>query len=110
MNNLFSYGTLQYEQVQKDTFGRLLKGYVEILEGYQVQDLKITDQAVIASSGTDVHPILVYTGDEEDIVKGTLFEVTDEELAHADKYEVSDYKRVELKFQSGKIGFAYVEA
>lgn len=110
MNKLFSYGTLQFEQVQKDTFGRILKGKKELLEGYQVQDLKITDQKVIISSGTDVHPILVYTGVASDVVEGMLFEVSDEELAHADKYEVSDYKRVTLTFKSGIEGFAYVES
>lgn len=110
MNKLFSYGTLQFEQVQKDTFGRILKGQKEVLEGYQVQDLRITDQGVIESSGTDIHPILVSTGFSSDTVEGVLFEVTDQELAHADKYEVSDYKRVELNFKSGETGFAYVRA
>jgi predicted SnoaL-like aldol condensation-catalyzing enzyme len=38
-----------------------------------------------------------------------LFEVTDEEIANADDYEVDDYKRIETSFKSGKVGFIYVK-
>lgn len=34
MEKLFSYGTLQLEQVQLDTFGRLLEGQADTLQGY----------------------------------------------------------------------------
>ena len=108
MNKLFSYGTLQLEKVQKETFGRLLKGSIDVLVGYKVSNLKIYDKSVIASSGTGVHPIVLYTGLVKDRVNGMLFEVSDEELAYADKYEVSDYTRVELYFESGEKGFVYI--
>lgn len=41
-------------------------------------------------------------------MEGVLFEVTDEEILQADKYEVDDYKRVESVFESGKSGFIYI--
>jgi hypothetical protein len=109
MAKLFSYGTLQLETVQLDTFGRLLKGNKDRLLGFTVSKLKITDPKVIKSSGTDIHPILEYTGNKKDFVEGVLFELTDEELLNADKYEVDDYKRSELIFESGETGFVYLK-
>jgi hypothetical protein len=108
MNLLFSYGTLQLEQVQLDTFGRLLKGRKDILRKYRIRNLKITDPEVIKSSGTDLHPILEYTGCENDFVEGTIYELTDEELRQADSYEVEDYQRKSLKFESGILAYVYL--
>ncbi|WP_342342087.1 hypothetical protein [Pseudoalteromonas lipolytica] len=51
MEKLFSYGTLQYKQVQLDTFGRLLEGQPATLTGYIVGEIEITDPAVLKSSG-----------------------------------------------------------
>ncbi len=110
MNKLFSYGTLQFRQVQLDTFGRELSGQKEVLVGYEIQDLRIKDKMVIASSGTDVHPILVHTGLDTHRVEGVLYQVSDEELAHADNYEVKDYKRELVNFESGVSGYAYLKA
>jgi len=110
MGKLFSYGTLQLEKVQQDTFGRILNGNKEILVKYIISEIKITDQKVIKSSGTDIHPILMYTGNESDFVEGVLFDLTDEELANADAYEVDDYKRDEVVFKSGKTGFVYLKS
>ena len=109
MEKLFSYGTLQLENVQRDTFGRVLTGNKDRLEKYVISKIKITDPKVIESSGTDIHPILECTGNETDFVEGTLFEVTDEDLISADEYEVDDYKRAEVTFKSGKTGFVYLK-
>ena len=106
---LFSYGTLQLEQVQLETFGRLLKGRKDILKNYRIRNLKITDPEVIKSSGTDIHPILEYTGCADDFVEGAIFELTDEELLKADRYEVGDYQRQSLKFESGVMAYVYLK-
>ena len=45
-----------------------------------------------------------------DRVAGAVFEVTDEELAHADKYEVADYKRVLAPLASGRTAWVYFDA
>jgi hypothetical protein len=108
MVKLFSYGTLQFERVQLDTFGRILIGNKDLLIKYKLSEIKITDPDVIKSSGTDMHPILEFTGKENDIVEGTLFELTDKELLDADSYEVDDYKRSELVFASGESAFVYL--
>jgi len=108
MNKLFSYGTLQLEQVQLDTFGRTLKGTPDRLPKYTVTQLKITDPTVIKSSGTDSHPILVFTGNEADFVEGTIFALSNEEIMKADAYEVEDYQRCELIFETGTKAFVYL--
>lgn len=109
MPHLFSYGTLQKEQVQLETFGRILKGEQDILIGYQLKMLEITDPEVLRKSNQKYHPILEYSGNTEDEVEGVLFEVSDEEILQADEYEVDDYKRIETIFKSGKRGFIYTE-
>ncbi|EJL69248.1 gamma-glutamylcyclotransferase family protein [Chryseobacterium populi] len=108
MPYLFSYGTLQKEDVQRETFGRLLNGEKDLLTGYKLKMLEITDPEVLRKSSQKYHPILEFSGDREDEVEGVLFEVTDREILQADKYEVNDYKRIETVFKSGKKGFIYV--
>lgn len=108
MEKLFSYGTLQLEHVQIETFGRKLKGAKDQLVGYVLSEVKITDAEVIKTSGKDIHPILKYTGSASDIVEGTVFEITTEELMQADEYEVDEYVRIAGQFQSGQQAWAYV--
>lgn len=108
MPNLFSYGTLQKEQVQIETFGRVLNGEKDILAGYKLKMLEIKDSEVLRKSNQKYHPILVFSGNPKDEVEGILFEVTDDEILQADEYEVDDYKRIETLFKSGKAGFMYV--
>jgi gamma-glutamylcyclotransferase (GGCT)/AIG2-like uncharacterized protein YtfP len=107
---LFSYGTLQQRDVQLATFGRELHGTAEQLVGFRQSMVKIEDPEVVKTSGKTHHPIVKQTGVAEDRVAGTVFEVTDEELANADKYEVSDYKRVSATLPSGRTAWVYVDA
>jgi len=108
MPNLFSYGTLQKEQVQLETFGRILKGKKDFLSGYRIRMLEITDPEVLRKSGEKYHPMLEFSGNHDDEVEGVLLEVTEEEILQADAYEVDDYKRIEITFKSGNNGFIYV--
>ncbi|MBA2655374.1 MAG: gamma-glutamylcyclotransferase [Tatlockia sp.] len=105
---LFSYGTLQYEAVQLSNFGRKLAGTIDTLSKFELSKLKITDADVIATSGEDVHPIIIYTGEDADKVKGMVFDVCSDELRQADRYEISDYKRIQVKLDSGVSAWAYV--
>lgn len=108
MPKLFSYGTLQKEQVQLETFGRILRGEKDILIGYQLKMLEIKDPEVLRKSNQKYHPILEFSGNSADEVKGVLFDLSNEEILQADEYEVDDYKRIETVFKSGKKGFIYV--
>lgn len=98
---LFSYGTLQQTEVQLANFGRVLSGRQDSLLGYRVGEIKITDERVLRESGKAMHPILRFTGKMHDEVAGTVFEITDAELAQADDYEVSDYVRTKATLKSG---------
>ncbi|MCE3605120.1 gamma-glutamylcyclotransferase [Massilia sp. P8910] len=107
---LFSYGTLQQRDVQLATFGRELHGTADQLPGFHTSMVKIEDPQVVKTSGKSHHPIVKQTGIAENSVAGTVFEVTDDELVHADQYEVSDYKRVSALLSSGRTAWVYVDA
>ena len=105
---LFSYGTLQYEAVQISTIGKTLKGYCDQLTGYRMGELKIQDPHVIATSGKDIHNILVHTGNPMDEISGTVFAITQMELEQIDAYEVADYMRTRVTLASGRSAWVYV--
>jgi hypothetical protein len=107
---LFSYGTLQLEPVQMATFGRQLVGSNDVLQGFELVSLKIEDPTVIAISGKAHHTMARFTGRASDVVSGTVFAVTPDELQSGDKYEVAAVKRVAVVLQSGVRAWAYVEA
>ncbi|WP_313957489.1 hypothetical protein [Paraburkholderia sp. BCC1885] len=52
-------------------------------------------------SGTKFHLIVMPTGNPDDGARGTVFEITQAELAAADRHEISDYKRVSVVLRSG---------
>jgi len=107
---LFSYGTLQQANVQQTTFGRLLVGEKDILPCYQVGEVLIQDEHVLHTSGKAYHPILMYKGDANDQVIGTVFEISDKELLQADSYEVDAYVRRSATVLSGKTVWIYADA
>ncbi len=107
---LFSYGTLQQEDVQRATFGRRLEGRADALPGYATSLLEIKDAEVVKTSGKTHHLIAQPTGQAEDEVPGVVLRITAAELAAADTYEVSDYKRVAVRLKSGLEAFVYVAA
>jgi gamma-glutamylcyclotransferase (GGCT)/AIG2-like uncharacterized protein YtfP len=107
---LFSYGTLQQADVQLATFGRLLEGAPDALPGYHQTLVEITDPQVLAASGQAFHPIVTASADPADEVAGAAFLITEAELAAADDYEVSDYKRVAVRLKSGHDAWVYVKA
>ena len=110
MPKLFSYGTLQLESVQLATFGRLLEGEKDSLIGYQLGEIEITNPDVLQKSGKRFHPMLIKTGNINDKVAGVIFDITDDELAQADRYEVDAYARVEGHFDSGATAWIYADA
>jgi gamma-glutamylcyclotransferase (GGCT)/AIG2-like uncharacterized protein YtfP len=107
---LFSYGTLQNIEVQLETFERELIGFNDVLLGYKLNKVKINDQNVVVLSGESYHPIAIVTCDCADEIPGMVFEITTEELAQSDKYEVDEYQRVMGKLKSGKNAWVYVSA
>lgn len=107
---LFSYGTLQLESVQRASFGRRLDGEPDAMTGYVRTMVEITDPDVLAASGERFHPIVSPSDDPSDEVAGTVFPITADELAAADRYEVADYTRVQVRLKSGRDAWVYVRA
>lgn len=96
---LFSYGTLQRKDVQVATFGRELTGRKDLLPGY-------------ARTITEAAGVLYYNIEPssypEDAVSGTVFEITEQELAAADRYERDrEYRRIFVTLQSGVQAWVY---
>lgn len=110
MPMLFSYGTLRQENVQRSTFGRALAGRPDQLLGYELTMLAIDDQQVVALSGKTHHPIARFTGSVADRIDGMVFEISADELARADAYEIAAYKRVCGDLASGTSAWVYVDA
>lgn len=106
---LFSYGTLQQEEVQLSTFGRKLEGEKDLLLGYEPSLVKIGDPDVAQRLGRTHHDNVTPTGDDWSSVQGTVFEVTDDELAKADRAESEFlYERVHGMLASGKEAWVYL--
>jgi len=107
-DNLFTYGTLQTEEVQLETFGRLLEGHADALPQYTLKTIEIQDQEFVAKSGTAIHRNLQFTGVTSDYVEGTVYSVTQQELEQADAYEPEGYKRLMVELKSGAKAWVYV--
>lgn len=105
---LFTYGTLQYAEVQLDTFGRIVAGDADTLPGYTIDYAEIQDQRVVDVSGQSVHPVLRATGSALDKVVGKVLHISAAELDAADEYEVSLYRRVAVPLTSGRTAWVYV--
>ena len=104
---LFSYGTLRLPHVQRQLFGTELPTTSDALVGWRLRMLRITAPDVVALSGEAEHPILERTDDPRDRVDGVVLEVTAEQLAAADAYEVDDYRRVRAQLASGGETWVY---
>jgi gamma-glutamylcyclotransferase (GGCT)/AIG2-like uncharacterized protein YtfP len=108
---IFSYGTLQQENVQLSTFGRLLQGQKDDLPGFERSLVRIEDPLVEPTSGKAYHDNVIFNGRDDSRVSGAVFEITDAELAAADQYEqLAKYKRIAVKLSSGKQAWVYVDA
>ena len=111
MPPVFSYGTLQQDNVQLTTFGRRLHGQRDELPGFELSLVPIDDPPLGASLGRTHHANVVANGRPDSRVSGTVFEITDAELASADEYErVASYIRIAVTLASGTEAWVYVDA
>ena len=99
MEHLFTYGTLQDEQVQKYLFGRILNGSEDYLLGFKRLENAIYDR----------YPLVIRTDNTGDKVHGMAYEVTLSDLQKADIYETTAYKREKFALKSGKEAWVYLE-
>jgi hypothetical protein len=108
---LFSYGTLQQADVQVATFGRLLQGRRDALPGFEPSLARIDDPELAAKLGRAHHANVTRNGRGDSHVPGTVFTVSEAELAAADQYErAATYTRIEATLASGTRAWLYVAA
>ncbi|AUG76612.1 hypothetical protein CFP65_1733 [Kitasatospora sp. MMS16-BH015] len=105
---LFSFGTLLDPKVQHALFGRAVPTTPAILPGHATRPLRITDPAVIATSGTGVH--LTLARKYGAAIEGGVLRLSERELAAADAYEVADYARRRVVLGDGEVAWAYLDA
>lgn len=105
---LFSYGTLQQQAVQIKLFGRIITGTEDILTGYIIQRIEISDPAFMAWEENNIQHTLMATLNESDKTNGTILELTEEELLIVDEYEPSNYFRQQVMLTSGKEAWVYI--
>jgi gamma-glutamylcyclotransferase (GGCT)/AIG2-like uncharacterized protein YtfP len=105
---LFSYGTLQKDKTQLELFGKTLQGSVDVLRGYKTAAIEITDEAFLAKGEQKQQLIAIISEDKNDLIKGTVLEITEDELLLADRYEPEGYKRIQVVLESGKQAWIYV--
>lgn len=107
---LFSYGTLRQDAVQLSTFGRLLHGEPDELLGFEQTWAEVSDPDFVTSSGKPQLAIVTFNGRSSSRVRGTVFDVTDGDLASADAYEPDGYTRVLAALASGRRAWVYARA
>jgi gamma-glutamylcyclotransferase (GGCT)/AIG2-like uncharacterized protein YtfP len=108
---LFSYGTLQQEDVQLSTLGRRLNGQRDAILGFEQSLVRIENPEVLAKSGKTHNANVRFNGNQDSRVPGMAFEITDAELASVDEYEaVFSYRRIAAMLASGRQAWAYVHA
>jgi len=96
---LFSYGTLRHKDVQIAIFGRDLTGREDSLPGYA---------RAITQSGEELYFNIEPSSSPEDAVSGIVFEITEQELAAADRYEKDrKYSRIFVTLRSGVQAWVY---
>ena len=105
---LFSYGTLQKEKVQMELFGRLLPGTKDVLDGYKISSIEIKDDAFLSKGEDKYQQTLILSNNKLDKTEGTVFEISEDELLLADKYEPDNYKRIQVALRSGKQAWIYI--
>ena len=109
-HRVFSYGTLTQPLVQESLFGGHVPTERDALPGWRLDEVTITDPEVVRTSGSDRHPLL-RRGGAGDVVEGAVLELAhDWQLDAADRYEVADYRRVEVTLTSGRRAWVYVAA
>ncbi len=99
MEKLFTYGTLQNPETQKQLLGRTLgEGLPDSLLGYRLAKL------------TGIHYVYsILQPHSGSRVEGLLFEVSSEELEKLDDYEGNAYVRVSARLVSKTRAWVYIE-
>lgn len=106
---LFSYGTLQRDDVQRLVFGRVIAGHPDELLAYEPELVAIEDAAEAAMLGATHYSNIRFSGCAEHRIPGTRFEITEAELTAADAFEgPAGNSRVMARLASGIEAWVYL--
>jgi gamma-glutamylcyclotransferase (GGCT)/AIG2-like uncharacterized protein YtfP len=106
---IFSYGSLQQDAVQLANYGRVLHGERDELIGWVRTKVDVPEWHKAAAAGLSHYANVERTPESGDAVTGTVFELTDAELAATDAYELdAEYARVVVALASGRSAWVYV--
>ena len=105
---IFSYGSLQQEAVQVSTYGRVLRGESDELVGWVRTQIVVPEWHKAAATGVSHYANVERSLKSGSRVAGTVFELTDVELAATDAYERdAEYGRVLVVLASGRSAWIY---
>jgi gamma-glutamylcyclotransferase (GGCT)/AIG2-like uncharacterized protein YtfP len=106
---LFSYGTLQLEEVQRRTFGRVPSSEADRLAGYRIVLTRVDNPEFVAETGKDLHNTLAPCAEGGCWVDGVALDLSPEEMTIADDYERrASYRRMQVVLMSGRRAWVYV--
>ena len=105
---LFVYGTLRLPQVQLAMFGRVIDGHDDVLLGYTIDYLEVTEPHVVELIGRSTQPVLSATGNRVDKAFGRVLTVTIDEVEGADEHAAISHRRVAVELASGREAWVYI--
>ena len=92
----FSYGTLQSHQSQRDALGKEIHGHPATITGWRLDEVMLNGET---------YPNIVE--DTGSVVHGTVYDLSDADVAKLDKWEV-DYDKTSETTDDGENVFVYV--
>lgn len=97
---LFAYGTLRDERIRELVLGRRVKGEPDAVQGFRRETLRY---------GNMRYPVLVVDSNVSDLIYGTVFVVSGEDLDRLDQYEGPFYLRICVQLISGRRAWMYAK-
>jgi gamma-glutamylcyclotransferase (GGCT)/AIG2-like uncharacterized protein YtfP len=108
---ILSYGSLQQAAVQISVYGRVVQGEPDDLVDCVLTLIEVPRLHKAASSGLTHYKNVEFSPGSGSRVSGTVFEISERELAVTDAYEQeSDYVRVRAVLASGRNAWVYMSA
>ena len=100
---VFSYGTLQNKTIQLELYGTLLQGQPDILKGFKLNSIMLKNNL----GENKMYPIIEYTGNPNETIKGFVFKMSHTQLSATDIYEGPSYKRISTITELGRTCWVY---
>jgi len=92
-------------------FGRELTGREDALPGYVRLMVATMEPEMAALTGDSHYATVEPSSNPEDAVSGIVFEITEQELVAADRYEEdAEYRRIVVTLRSGDRAWVYFRA